>query len=622
MSGDRLRELIEAERRAVDPPAEAAEACWTKIADDARRGLAPAHIDVAPDDLAAGARAQATAKVAVTAAAVAAVGLAGLAVWRAATDGGHPAPEAPAEIRAGAPHKPPALVGAQEEAAPAPRVAATFARAESRVTEAEGIHAIEVVLTRPAAESVAVEYFVSGGTATAHDRCTGTDFVLDAGRITIEPGRAGAAIPLRVRDDALAEGDESVIVTLTSSGPEPLGAGLSHTVTIVDDDRGRITDVRDFGARGDGRSDDTAAIESAIGAAAGAGPGVVHFPRGVYVVRTVRLRPGLTYVGPEATILRAERQGNWTRTLVASYSGDGPSAPLHVQGLTVDGNLRQQGPYRDGELEQAHLMVLAGDRSRPGRLQAVLENVSFESGPADGLLIDANVQARICHLRAADLWQNGVRVYGGNSTVEMYDVSAGGFLAPASITVGPGSRGHGGSRRIEARLEKIRALGVELTISVSDGSRVVASDVLSTAALLIVAPDASVSFQRSTFLRGLPGSRGPGANIIEPSDVRFSDCEFVLSETAPGETRPEDDRDLQVARVSWSAPGVPPAARHALRFDGCRFRVGLDVEPQDTAYVVRTVGAARNSEITISGGTIDPAFDGVFSAPCAQCRRE
>ena len=40
--------------------------------------------------------------------------------------------------------------------------------------------------------------------------------------------------------------------------------------------------VMDFGAKGDGKSDDTAAFQKALDAAASAGGGVVHAPRGNY----------------------------------------------------------------------------------------------------------------------------------------------------------------------------------------------------------------------------------------------------------------------------------------------------------------------------------------------------
>src|SRR5688500_2449330 len=65
----------------------------------------------------------------------------------------------------------------------------------------------------------------------------------------------------------------------------PMPAGSTGTNTF---------DVRQFGAQGDRSSDDTAAIQSAIDAAAEAGGGGVWFPPGDYHTSTLQLR---SYVG-------------------------------------------------------------------------------------------------------------------------------------------------------------------------------------------------------------------------------------------------------------------------------------------------------------------------------------
>jgi hypothetical protein len=54
--------------------------------------------------------------------------------------------------------------------------------------------------------------------------------------------------------------------------------------------------VRDFGAKGDGKADDTTAIQNAIDAAAQE-LGTVYLPEGVYLCSTIRLRPQTGLVG-------------------------------------------------------------------------------------------------------------------------------------------------------------------------------------------------------------------------------------------------------------------------------------------------------------------------------------
>lgn len=69
-----------------------------------------------------------------------------------------------------------------------------------------------------------------------------------------------------------------------------------------------VYDVRAFGARGDGKTLDTAAINKAIEAAAAAGGGTINFPAGTYLSVSIRLRSNITLqLNQGATILAADR---------------------------------------------------------------------------------------------------------------------------------------------------------------------------------------------------------------------------------------------------------------------------------------------------------------------------
>ena len=63
-------------------------------------------------------------------------------------------------------------------------------------------------------------------------------------------------------------------------------------------------DVRCFGARGDGRTDDTAPINAAISAAAKAGGGAVRFPEGRYRCLAVQGRNRVSLIGEGATLVK------------------------------------------------------------------------------------------------------------------------------------------------------------------------------------------------------------------------------------------------------------------------------------------------------------------------------
>src|SRR5262249_973843 len=75
-----------------------------------------------------------------------------------------------------------------------------------------------------------VSYTV-GGSATA-----GSDYTALAGMLTIPAGQASATIAVLPVDDALVEGNETVVVTLSAGPAYTLGASASATVTIIDND--------------------------------------------------------------------------------------------------------------------------------------------------------------------------------------------------------------------------------------------------------------------------------------------------------------------------------------------------------------------------------------------------
>src|SRR5262245_13933115 len=66
-------------------------------------------------------------------------------------------------------------------------------------------------------------------------------------------------------------------------------------------------DVRTFGAKGDGQTLDTEAINKAIEAAAAKGGGTVYFPAGAYLSFSIRLKSNIAlYLDAGATLIVAD----------------------------------------------------------------------------------------------------------------------------------------------------------------------------------------------------------------------------------------------------------------------------------------------------------------------------
>jgi polygalacturonase len=112
-------------------------------------------------------------------------------------------------------------------------------------------------------------------------------------------------------------GDEGTVrrefLKLAGAGLAGTAVGASGTpasssaIQTVGTSSGDIFDVRAFGAKGDGKALDTAAINRAIETAAVAGGGIVRVTAGNYLCYSIPLRSNVTlYLGPGAVLIAAE----------------------------------------------------------------------------------------------------------------------------------------------------------------------------------------------------------------------------------------------------------------------------------------------------------------------------
>ena len=111
-----------------------------------------------------------------------------------------------------------------------------FSAATAQVSEGAGTATLTVALNATVATTVTVPYAVSGGSAS-----NGSDYTLAAGALTIPAGSLTGTITVALIDDALVEGDETVVVTLGTPQNADLGVTSSFTLTTADNDASRQT---------------------------------------------------------------------------------------------------------------------------------------------------------------------------------------------------------------------------------------------------------------------------------------------------------------------------------------------------------------------------------------------
>lgn len=245
---------------------------------------------------------------------------------------------------------------------------------------------------------------------------------------------------------ALASSVGAVGVTVGQSGQGGASAAIAVGPPLPD------VSIRDFGAMGDGRADDTEALERALaslreahagGGADGPRGGRLRIPAGVYrMTRTIEIDQG-TYIlegegvgmaGGAASILRFPPGVIGLRTQRFNTRGDG--AALSKRDGGGDGSIVRQLALVGGGGPPSGIGILA-------RSRCLIENVIVSGFGGHGILIRASGGSGGATEGNANNWQvNTVRLSGNGGSglrVEGADANAGlGSAIDASLNKGWG----------------------------------------------------------------------------------------------------------------------------------------------------------------------------------------
>lgn len=186
--------------------------------------------------------------------------------------------------------------------------------------------------------------------------------------------RNAPRVSKRLRGQLLLHSSLLVVVGLLIGSLLVTAAGAS----------GSVFNVRDYGAKGDGVTDDSQAIQQAIDAAAASG-GTVSLPGGTYVVgSTLNLKNGLSMVGTAGqTVLTMAARSSTTFIL----SGSG------LSNVTLDGLTLRAGSYTDN-VSGLYMVGARNCQARNLRLENLTYGMKLGSGSIGSGWVVANIVAR------------------------------------------------------------------------------------------------------------------------------------------------------------------------------------------------------------------------------------
>lgn len=188
--------------------------------------------------------------------------------------------------------------------------------------------------------------------------------------------------------------------------------------------------VRVHGAKGDGMTKDTKAVQRAIDACAAKGGGTVYFPPGVYRCGTIHLRSGVTlWLDNGATIMGSPFRRDYERYEELDFPNDADVETTYfrhsllfgediervaIAGFgTIDSNFTRRGGPKAISLKRCRFVEIRGIRilncpnyaiSLLGTDFVNIDGVTILNGFADGIDPDScrNVRISNCHIETVD----------------------------------------------------------------------------------------------------------------------------------------------------------------------------------------------------------------------------
>ncbi|WP_169720313.1 glycosyl hydrolase family 28-related protein [Atopococcus tabaci] len=141
--------------------------------------------------------------------------------------------------------------------------------------------------------------------------------------------------------------------------------------------------VKEFGAAGDGRTDDTPAFEQAIEAAASNGGGEVFVPVGTYVLHPIFLQSHVDLIGADRDVVTLKLSDDADNQGLTRLVNIEEAENIQIHNITFDGN----APAHEGGTEHMHTLFIWDSK------HIVVDNNRMQHAIGDGVSITGSTQA-------------------------------------------------------------------------------------------------------------------------------------------------------------------------------------------------------------------------------------